>query len=231
MDTQDPNNNFPELIYKYLSGNTSDAEVQTLEAWVLENPKNKEEFIAFKKAWMLGGMKQSESNLNVNQLWKKTSDQIFEEAKSVKLKPKQNRRLWLRIAAAIALLLVASIWVFQNLGSSSQMLVDTNTEVKEFELPDGSQVTLNQSSSLKFNSAGEDGKRKVDLKGAAFFDVKRDELHPFVINIQGVEIEVLGTSFYVDGRIDEGAVEVIVNSGSVAAKKYPTTRKNTERRS
>ncbi len=218
MDTQDPRNNFPELIYKYLSGNASDAEVQTLEAWVLADSKNKEEFVAFKKAWMLGGMKQSESTVNVDKLWEQTAGQVFKEAKNVKLEPKQNRRIWLRIAAAIAFLLVASIWIFQNFGDSSSMLVQAIDQVEEFDLPDGSKITLNQSSSLSFNAEGEDGKRKVDLKGDAFFDVKRDEIHPFVIQTEGVEIEVLGTSFYVDGRADEETVEVIVQSGLVAVR-------------
>ena len=47
------------------------------------------------------------------------------------------------------------------------------------------------------------------LVGKAFFQVKRDTLHPFLVQIPDVSVEVLGTSFLIDATIsDQSAVFV-----------------------
>ncbi len=51
-----------------------------------------------------------------------------------------------------------------------------------------------------------------------FFQVKRNEEKPFIIEAENIEIEVLGTSFNVDARPDKQFVEVIVNTGKVALR-------------
>ena len=63
-----------------------------------------------------------------------------------------------------------------------------------------------------------DSLRLVQLTGDAFFDVESDSIRPFVISTQEVEIEVLGTSFYVDSRASQTAIQVIVESGTVAMR-------------
>ena len=221
MQDQDPNINYSELISRYLSGNASDAEVQQLEAWVLESSENKEAFITFKKAWMLSGMRQTNEEIDVDKQWETTAAQLFEKTKVVKMKPQTNRRRWLGIAAAIALLVIASIWIFQD-DKGATLMVEAKDEIRSVDLPDGSQVTLNQSSSLRYLADEKEAKRKVELKGDAFFEVERDETKPFVINTAGIEVEVLGTSFYVDARDNQAEIQVIVKSGSVAVRSGAT---------
>lgn len=68
-------------------------------------------------------------------------------------------------------------------------------------LPDGTQVWLNASTTLKYPVVFDKSKREVELYGEAFFDVaKRTELGkriPFIIHTGSQSIEVLGTSFNV----------------------------------
>lgn len=68
-------------------------------------------------------------------------------------------------------------------------------------LPDGTQVWLNASTSLKYPVVFDKSKREVELYGEAYFDVaKRTELGkrtPFIIHAGAQSIEVLGTSFNV----------------------------------
>ena len=54
------------------------------------------------------------------------------------------------------------------------------------------------------------------LKGDAFFEIARDAHRPFIIRTQEVQVEVLGTAFYVDSRQDQAEVKVVVESGRVA---------------
>ncbi len=217
MLNREENNGFLELIPRYLSGNASDKEVQELEAWVLADPENKKQFIAFKKAWILSGMKEDKQSVNVEQMWKETSKGLFEEAKLHELKPNKGRRKWLAIAASMAVIILALSLIFGGLKDDGAMAYEAKEQIENLDLPDGSKVTLNQNSSLQYEFT-EDNRRAVVLEGDAFFDVKREESKPFEIKADEVSIKVLGTSFYVDGRTDEDEIQVIVKSGSVAVR-------------
>ena len=218
MANPEINNHYSDLISRYLSGNASDAQVAELEAWVMADPENKEQFIAFKKAWMLAGMEQEIETIDVEAAWQKTAGELFDQGKVVEMRPKSNRRVWLSIAAAIALIFVASFWFLRNNGVEEPMFVQANEEIQSFDLADGSKITLNQASTLSYSVDEETGQRKVELDGDAFFEVARDEARPFVIQTQMIEVEVLGTSFYVDSRKDLDEIQVIVKSGKVAVR-------------
>jgi transmembrane sensor len=71
-------------------------------------------------------------------------------------------------------------------------------------------VILNRESSINYEFDADEGVRRVALSGDAFFDVARDEARPFVIQGRMVEIEVLGTSFYVDAREEASSVQVFL---------------------
>lgn len=87
-------------------------------------------------------------------------------------------------------------------------------EIREVELPDGSAITLNQSSSLHFH--WEKGQtRKVELSGEAYFVVESNKDEPFIITTPNSRVIVTGTSFNVRDYAEELFAEVEVASGSV----------------
>ena len=64
------------------------------------------------------------------------------------------------------------------------------------ELSDGTEVFLNAESILRFPNSFEEGTcREIWIDGEAYFKVKRDEAHPFVVHTGNIEVEVLGTEF------------------------------------
>ncbi|MFZ2897120.1 MAG: FecR domain-containing protein [Saprospiraceae bacterium] len=205
-----------ELIPRYLSGNASDSEVKLLEEWVLSSEENKATFIAFRKAWILSGMKAGSIQVDAGQEWQALSGQLFPETKTVALRPRRN--FLLRIAAAVAVLLVAVFLLVQYLGGGEYMELATQNQVEENLLPDGSQISMNQYSSVVYAPRRDKQYRRVELSGDAFFEVERDTARPFVIQAHELEIEVLGTAFYVDAREDQPEVQVIVQSGTVSVK-------------
>jgi len=83
-------------------------------------------------------------------------------------------------------------------------------------LPDGSHVWLNAASSLKYPASfnGEQ-LRKVDLSGEAYFEVAKDKVHPFIVETNRQQIEVLGTHFNVDAYTEEPATKTTLLEGSV----------------
>ena len=82
-------------------------------------------------------------------------------------------------------------------------------------LSDGTKVFLNADSELKYPVEFSDGKRIVDLKGEAYFEVHKDSLRPFVVRMNGAEVTVLGTSFNVNTYGDDGQIYTTLVNGSV----------------
>lgn len=89
----------------------------------------------------------------------------------------------------------------------------------QVKLPDGSSVWLNAASSLTYPLAfsGRD-KRVVELKGEAYFEVAKDEKHPFIVKTTRQEVEVLGTHFNINSYSDESNVKTTLLEGSVRVK-------------
>ena len=82
-------------------------------------------------------------------------------------------------------------------------------------LSDGTKVFLNADSELKDPVEFSGGKRIVDLKGEAYFEVHKDSLRPFIVRINGAEVTVLGTSFNVNTYGDDGQIYTTLVNGSV----------------
>lgn len=92
-------------------------------------------------------------------------------------------------------------------------------------LPDGSELTLDASSHLDIDYSAERRLTRL-LEGAAFFAVQRDANRPFIVQVQGVQVTVLGTRFGVE--IDGGnGVLVQVESGRVRVDAYGRTHELT----
>lgn len=85
-------------------------------------------------------------------------------------------------------------------------------------LADGTKVWLNSQTRLRFPVAFGKDRRDVYLEGEAYFDVAKDSLRPFHVNLSKVDIEVLGTSFNVRGYADESDIETVLEEGRVQVK-------------
>jgi ferric-dicitrate binding protein FerR (iron transport regulator) len=92
-------------------------------------------------------------------------------------------------------------------------MVATQAVPQTKSLPDGSQITLNRNSTIKFVRKLRGKTRAVELKGEAFFKVTPNEEKPFVIDVNDVTVTVLGTSFNVKGYNEQ--TEVVVETGTV----------------
>ena len=83
------------------------------------------------------------------------------------------------------------------------------------ELADGTKVWLNAATELRFPVNFTGDMREVYLKGEAYFQVKRDEKHPFIVHTSMGAVEVLGTSFNVRDYEDEREVVTTLETGKV----------------
>lgn len=86
-------------------------------------------------------------------------------------------------------------------------------------LPDGSRVTLQPGSTLRYPAALAGAERAVELSGDAFFDVTRQPQRPFRVLTDALVTRVLGTSFWVKTASRRRAsVEVRTGRVSVARR-------------
>ena len=83
-------------------------------------------------------------------------------------------------------------------------------------LPDGTKVWLNAASAITYPTAFTGAQRKVTITGEAYFEVTPDPAHPFIATVDDrYTVQVLGTSFNVDGYMDAGTMNTTLLQGSV----------------
>lgn len=109
--------------------------------------------------------------------------------------------------------------VYANQGSSSEVFYNTMTTPKgrqySLVLADGSKVWLNAASSIHFPTAFVGKERRVEISGEAYFEIAKNKSMPFIVSVNGAEIQVLGTHFNVMAYNDEDAVKTTLLEGSV----------------
>lgn len=127
---------------------------------------------------------------------------------------------FIRLAAALifaALLLVSGYEVFFSPSAKRNLLeLSANSQVlNTFTLPDGTLVSLNSNTKLRYPKKFGRSTREVTIEGEAFFDVKPNKNNPFIIHAGNAQIKVLGTSFNVNAYPESKLLEVTVETGRV----------------
>lgn len=143
-------------------------------------------------------------------------------------KYKKNRWLGLRVASILLLVTVLSSLLYwsgittsiddKNLEPAYTTYVTESDQQKVLTLSDGSQIRLNESTTLIVPEKLSRKKREVELKGEAYFEVAHDEDRPFLVETTESVIKVLGTKFNVKADPVTDNVQVAVLEGKVALK-------------
>jgi len=112
----------------------------------------------------------------------------------------------LKIAAAISVLVVSALYIYNNVAKPAPVLAMNKLVVPpgqraNLTLSDGTNVWLNACSEMTYPASFSEDTRRVSLKGEAYFDVSKDVEHPFVVQTKKCDIKVLGTEFNV--RVNE----------------------------
>nr|WP_295922294.1 FecR domain-containing protein [uncultured Dyadobacter sp.] len=134
-------------------------------------------------------------------------------------------RAFYAVAAVAALLCIGFFWLGGNLSRNKDLPGKMLTvsalpgEVKTYRLPDSSLVTLNGGSRISYPEAFGPKAREIRLTdGEAYFEVKHDAGHPFIVDAGRTRTQVLGTVFSVRAYRSLGDVRVTVASGKVGVR-------------
>jgi transmembrane sensor len=85
----------------------------------------------------------------------------------------------------------------------------------QLQLSDGTKVWMNAGSELDYPIAFAANQRRVKLKGEAFFDVVKNETAPFIVEANGYEIVVLGTSLNISAYDCDDFIQTTLVSGEL----------------
>lgn len=188
--------------------------------WVGNNPTKAAAIKAAKVLVKAINIEEREpSEARIKNLWDKIDTATSAEKPQLKQEKQETaivrsigRRRWISYAAAACIGLVA-FFTFYN----PMTTVDVgNGERLAYVLPDNSKVNLNAATTISFKAGDFDGDRIINLEGEAFFEVEKGQSFK-VITPYGM-VEVLGTSFNVNTRNGQLAVDCRTGKIRVTAK-------------
>jgi transmembrane sensor len=131
-------------------------------------------------------------------------------------KPRGRQVMMMKLAAAILLLIGVVDVIYLLLSGPETFILYNASSVSQVRvLPDSSVVYIHPGSEITYESTYSE-ERSITMKGQAFFDVKRDQQHPFTVSAGQSTVQVLGTSFNVND--DSSRLDVTVASGKVSVQ-------------
>ncbi len=204
-----------EIIVKYLNNECSEGEQVLVEAWYKSFENNPD------------GISDLSEN-DRDELIQKVRKNIDRQINPIKLYT-PPRWVWYAASMAAMLLIVFGLSFYWNSDSVNNLAKikseiplsdwakyeNSSAKILKIALPDGSTVWLQPKTQLSYNQSDR-VYRQVNLKGEAFFDVKRDEARPFLIYAGKMTTKVLGTSFNVKAYPETEKFEVSVVTGKVS---------------
>lgn len=223
-----------KLILRKLSGETTNEETKNLEDWVSADPLRNEFLDSLQTIWHNTG--KLPMQVDVENIIKRVSEKAGFTPKPAVHPPSTKNpvqrflpKTILRIAASIVLFVGLSYGVYELVGVKEQPALAMSEigsqkgQRIQFRFNDGTKVTLNAASTIRFPQKAAKGLREVYLFGEAYFEVAHIEGSRFVVHADGAQVEVLGTEFNVRSYGGEKEVAVVVRNGRVAVRPTQAT--------
>ncbi len=146
-------------------------------------------------------------------------------AKVSRLRTARLRRIALRIAA-VAVLALTTLTSVYYIGRDVVSVRRAGDQITELTVPLGSQLRvllpdksvawLNSGSVLRYDRNFGRRERRVELTGEAYFEVRHDEKHPFLVCSEELQVRVLGTTFDMRNYAEDATASLNLLEGSVS---------------
>ena len=208
------------LLQNFMNGSITDQELRDLFVW-LNSEKGNLEFNKLLNEKWLSNKFQTTENIDSSILFSRIKTKI-EEKQSFNNR-KQFFIRFRKVAAIFILgfLIPTMYFILLNPQKENKKVIYlkeslSNEKIRKMTLPDGTAVWLMSGSTITYPSDFSGNKtRNVEITGEAFFNVAKDSLHPFILNLGEVGLKVVGTSFNVMNYEDEDRVNVVLKTGKV----------------
>ncbi len=183
------------LIYKELESSITPDEHLELSEWS-NHPANAKMKSEIEMAWCLSEDYGDTVSIDLDNDFAVIKNKIQSNPKSIAINPQS--RNWMSIAAGAAIL-VAAFWGLQRWSTPSSPLVShTASEANQYYmLEDGSEIYLQEGSSISYLQPLDKARRTIHLSGEAIFHVAHDGNWPLDVKTLNETITVLGTKFHI----------------------------------
>lgn len=214
-----------ERIERYVSGSAADSDREFVESLLAEGGANSYLRRCMEKDWDSTAGQSDSSEADLARLLDRIYHRIRKGESETTMRPLQKvLRIYMKTAAVLLIpLMIAGVLLNKYLPGRQKLMENESTTARifapmgsrvSFSLPDGTKGMLNSGSHLEYATPFISD-RKVKLEGEAWFEVKRDEKHPFLIAAGSSVVKVLGTDLNVSAYSDENYIEVVLNSGKI----------------
>ena len=109
--------------------------------------------------------------------------------------------------------------VYTKVGGNNPMVYNTVStsrgENYALKLADGTTVYLNSASSVKFPVDFSGTERRIEITGEAYFKVAKNADQPFIVSVNGMAVQALGTEFNINAYPDEAVTKTTLIEGLV----------------
>lgn len=209
------NSHIQDIMLRYLNEESTSEEAEALLQWIGESSANEAEFELVKRLWS-DTADAALHKMDIEQAWQYVSARTVEkQTKLVALYP------WKKVMAiAASVLLIVSAYYFFNRPAETvwheTLAQHTN---KQIQLSDGTVITLRKGGKLLLPENFGKSSRQVKLEGEAFFEIKHDDINPFLVTTPHSVIQDIGTAFLVQSSDSTEQVTVLEGEISFASKR------------
>jgi len=182
---------------RYDRGQWNETDKSELDAWLAESPAHRLAYWRVKGAWD-----------HANRL-----SAIRSQSRTQALTNSRGKRFFFRrfLAGLVVVAVIgAAAAFFLSPNSSDEKYSTALGARKTITLRDGSQIELNTASAIRIIENGQERKALLE-RGEAYFQIRHDAVHPFVVQVGDHRIVDLGTKFSI--REHAGQVEVALVEG------------------
>ncbi|APW73093.1 MULTISPECIES: FecR family protein [Sphingopyxis] len=208
-----------------LSGDMTAEEEYRFQDWIGQSAAHRDAYRSIDRAWTIAGAAASDPALSGAA--SPYGEPDGEDAPAWGWRgwgKRLGRRRGLALAASV-LLTVGIGWttlpglLFTERDHAAQAFQTETGQRTTITLPDGSVVTLDSDTEMRFADAPD--QRRVDLvRGRAFFQVASNRARPFIVNADGKTVRAVGTAFEVS--MDGGEVAIVLAEGKVRVEEPAT---------
>lgn len=209
-----------EEIWKLVTGNISGGEKCAIWSEIENDKDAKAEYNEIKNTWALLSSTKEMPVAEANEMYSRFREHL---PSSTNTRRMRLNNLFKYAAIFILGVAIASLSVYFTeskgwLGSGKEFMhtvVADKGQISKVILPDSSVVWINSGSKITYNSEFAENNRKIELVGQAFFQAAQNKKIPFVVDVNGFLVKVLGTKFDVNAYSGEKNIRVVLESGRV----------------
>lgn len=185
-----------------LAGDMTLDDEYRFQGWLNRSDAHRSAYRSIDRAWFIAGAAMADPALS-------------DEAPAPR--PVDRRRRWLALAASVLFVFGIGWAVLPNLlfdmrDRAVQTFQTQTGQRTKITLPDGSVVTLDSETAMRFADMP-DERRVTLVRGRAFFQVAKNRSRPFIVSAGGKHVRAVGTAFEVS--LERGEMTVVLAEGKV----------------